>query len=495
MLTGKGDGTFDPATDHTAGDGPNSVAVGDLDRDGNPDLAIANLDSNGVSVLSGNGDDTFDPKTDHPTGSGPFSVAVGDFDRDGNPDLATANAGSNDVSVLLGRQAVAANDDLATVGEDSGATAFDVLANDSGATEITAASDPANGTANVIQGVGGDPDHVSYTPGPDYCNDPGASPTDDFTYTVNGGDTATVAVIVTCADDDAVAVDDARTVAEDSGATPFDVLLNDTDPDGGGAPLVASVTQPANGTVVVTGGGTALTYAPDANYCNDPGAAPTDDFTYTLNGGSQGEVAVTVTCVDEASAPADKPPVKDSSAPPAPKRCRGLVATIEAKPGGAPTSGTEGRDVIVGTDGDDRIRGLGGNDVVCAGKGDDRVTGGAGDDQLYGSSGADLLAGNSGDDDLRGDSGSDRLSGGSGKDLVQGYGGADRLSGGEDDDRLSGNSGNDRISGGSGRDRIWGRGGADRILARDGQVDRISCGDGVDTAVADERDRTGACET
>ncbi len=37
---------------------------------------------------------------------------------------------------------------------------------------------------------------------------------------------------------------------------------------------------------MITGGGTGLTYQPDADYCNDPGAAPTDDFTYTLNGGS-----------------------------------------------------------------------------------------------------------------------------------------------------------------------------------------------------------------
>ena len=36
---------------------------------------------------------------------------------------------------------------------------------------------------------------------------------------------------------------------------------------------IASVTQPANGTVVITGGGTGLTYQPNANYCNSPTAA------------------------------------------------------------------------------------------------------------------------------------------------------------------------------------------------------------------------------
>ena len=50
------------------------------------------------------------------------------------------------------------------------------------------------------------------------------------------------------------AVDDAATVAEDSGATAIDVLANDTDPDGG-AKTIGSASDPANGTVVITGGG------------------------------------------------------------------------------------------------------------------------------------------------------------------------------------------------------------------------------------------------
>ena len=43
---------------------------------------------------------------------------------------------------------------------------------------------------------------------------------------------------------------------------------------------IASVTQPANGTVAIASGGGGLSYTPDANYCN--GGSPTDDFTYTL---------------------------------------------------------------------------------------------------------------------------------------------------------------------------------------------------------------------
>ena len=50
------------------------------------------------------------------------------------------------------------------------------------------------------------------------------------------------------------AVNDTKTVAEDSGATAIDVLANDTNPDGG-PKTIASATQPAHGTVAVTGDG------------------------------------------------------------------------------------------------------------------------------------------------------------------------------------------------------------------------------------------------
>ena len=63
-----------------------------------------------------------------------------------------------------------------------------------------------------------------------------------------------MSVTVTCVDDDPTAVDDSATVAEDAAATAVAVLANDTDTDGG-PKAIASATQPANGTVVLTGGG------------------------------------------------------------------------------------------------------------------------------------------------------------------------------------------------------------------------------------------------
>ena len=97
---GNGDGTF-RAVNYPAGDGPSSVAIGDLNGDGALDLAVANSGSDNVSVLLGNGDGTFGIAGNYPAGDGPSSIAIGDLNGDGALDLAVANSGSSDVSVLI----------------------------------------------------------------------------------------------------------------------------------------------------------------------------------------------------------------------------------------------------------------------------------------------------------------------------------------------------------------------------------------------------------
>jgi VCBS repeat-containing protein len=139
-----------------------------------------------------------------------------------------------------------------------------------------------------------------------YDPDPNFHGSDSFTFYASDAsedsNTATFSITITPVDDDPVAVDDSATVDEDDPATTIDVLANDTDIDDG-PKTIDTVTQPANGTVVITNAGADLSYEPDANYCND--GSPTDDFTYTLNGGSTAMVTITVTCVNDAPVAVD----------------------------------------------------------------------------------------------------------------------------------------------------------------------------------------------
>ena len=92
--------------DFATGPNPRSVAEGDFNGDGKLDLSVVNLNSNSVSVLinttaPGSATPSFAAKHDFATGNAPVSVAVADLNGDGKPDLAIANFNSNSVSVLL----------------------------------------------------------------------------------------------------------------------------------------------------------------------------------------------------------------------------------------------------------------------------------------------------------------------------------------------------------------------------------------------------------
>ena len=79
---------------------PTTVALADVDGDGNLDLVSAHSFGAIAYVLRNQGDGTFEPQVEHSVGANPNSVAVSDFDGDGKLDVAAANLQSESVSVL-----------------------------------------------------------------------------------------------------------------------------------------------------------------------------------------------------------------------------------------------------------------------------------------------------------------------------------------------------------------------------------------------------------
>ncbi len=102
ILLGDGDGTFTAGSSLTTNAGPHGIVTGDLDGDGNLDLAAANTGTdNGstASVFMGNGDGTFDAKADFTTGTGPFDILALDADGDGDLDLAISSFADGKITI------------------------------------------------------------------------------------------------------------------------------------------------------------------------------------------------------------------------------------------------------------------------------------------------------------------------------------------------------------------------------------------------------------
>jgi hypothetical protein len=89
----------------SAVNGPYAVAIGDLDGDGKPDLAIANNGGSQISIyknISTPGNIAFAARVDINTGTNPYGIAIGDMDGDGKADLVVTTEGtSSALSVLL----------------------------------------------------------------------------------------------------------------------------------------------------------------------------------------------------------------------------------------------------------------------------------------------------------------------------------------------------------------------------------------------------------
>ena len=106
ILLGAANGTLVPGTAISIGGESIAVAAGDFNGDGKLDLAVADLSGNAIVIFAGNGDGTFTRIGTVNAGLAPISIVVADFDGDGKVDLAVANGTGGTpgqtVSVALG---------------------------------------------------------------------------------------------------------------------------------------------------------------------------------------------------------------------------------------------------------------------------------------------------------------------------------------------------------------------------------------------------------
>ena len=262
-----------------------NVLANDVDVDGDT-ITIVSVAQPGAgtgTAALNNGVVTFTPADDF-NGLAIFTYLLSDGTLTSN--------GVVNVTVRNVDDAPVANNDTATVAEDSGTTVIDVLANDRDVDgdpfRVTAVSQPGIDVGEAIL-VNGE---VRFVPATDFNG------TAVFTYTINDGTsdaTGTVTVTVTAVNDAPEANGDDVTIAEDSGANTIDVLANDLDVDGDTITIV-SVGQPARGgTAALVNGEVIFTPADDFD-----GVAI---FSYGLSDGtvtSTGFVTVTVTNSNDA---------------------------------------------------------------------------------------------------------------------------------------------------------------------------------------------------
>ncbi len=168
---------------------------------------------------------------------------------------------------------VTANNDSVTT-LNSNPITIDVLANDNssnnGALTVSILNQPESGTASVVQ------NKIRYQPNANFTG------TVNFNYQVkdNAGntDTASVKIIVTAAVTNVapIANNDTATTSFDTSVT-IRPLNNDTDADGDSL-SISSVTNPSNGTAVISGN--TIRYTPDTGYSGN------DSFNYTISDGN-----------------------------------------------------------------------------------------------------------------------------------------------------------------------------------------------------------------
>ena len=98
-----GGGKFGPAVNYAAGEDLRQIVIGLLDNDEHPDIAVTSHDTISVGILLNTGTGEFNPVTQLFLGGGdrPEALALGDLNGDGYPDLAVGVSGDFSGSIEI----------------------------------------------------------------------------------------------------------------------------------------------------------------------------------------------------------------------------------------------------------------------------------------------------------------------------------------------------------------------------------------------------------
>jgi hypothetical protein len=84
------------------GDGPSRVAIGDVNGDRIPEIVVSNSLSRSITVF-GRGQGTFKETATIGVGNQPGGIAIGDLDGDGKGEIVVTNRGDNTISILFSK--------------------------------------------------------------------------------------------------------------------------------------------------------------------------------------------------------------------------------------------------------------------------------------------------------------------------------------------------------------------------------------------------------
>ena len=100
---GNGTGGFTkPNANIAVGTNPEAVAVGDINQDGFLDLVVPNFGSTNMHWMTGKGDGTFNPAVMINSAVQTNGVAIGDYNGDGKPDIAITGFNTGNVVIYRG---------------------------------------------------------------------------------------------------------------------------------------------------------------------------------------------------------------------------------------------------------------------------------------------------------------------------------------------------------------------------------------------------------